>query len=294
MQGLICPSTDADFFRFSATLGQTIILDLDGLPADYQLRLWRPDGTLLDQSALPGTAPERIVSTAPSTGGYRAEVWPAAGQWHSTDPYDLRVYVGSGTPVGTLTRTATPTPTTSAAPTRTATPTVTRTGTVMPTPTRSPTPIPGQCNLDAWEPNDTFGTASYIWPGSLQGLICPSTDTDFFRFGANQYDMITLDLDGLPADYQLRLWKPDGTVMAQSVNSGTAPEQIVRVAPSTGSYRAEVWPVTGQWHGSDPYDLRVELATPMPTFTPVGSPTSPTNVYSIYLSIVLKDFSSSE
>ena len=289
LQGLICPSTDVDFFRFSATLGETIVLDLSSLPADYQLRLWKPDGTLLEQSALPGTAPEHIVSVAPSNGSYRVEVWPAAGQWQATDTYDLNLYVGSATPVGTRTSTLTPTPMASTTLARTVTPTVTRTGTVMPTATRSPTLIPGQCNTDAWEPNDTLDTASFIWPGSLQGLLCPSTDVDFFRFGANQYDMITLNLDGLPADYQLRLWKPDGTILGQSVNPGFAPEQLVRVAPSTGSYRAEVWPAAGQWHGADPYDLRVEIATPMPTFTPMGTRTPPAGQRSIYLSVVLKN-----
>jgi uncharacterized membrane protein len=244
-----------DFFQFSAKQGDTIALDLGSLPADYNLRLWSPDDTVLEQSVHAGTTAEQIVRVAPSTGNYRAEVWPATGQWHATDSYDLHVEVASGTPAGTPTRTLTPTPTTITL-TPSATPTVTRTGTV--------TLTPGACGSDTWEPNDTIDTAAFVWPGGLQGLICPSTDVDFFQFSAKQADTITLDLDSLPADYNLRLWNPDGTLLEQSVHAGTTAEQIVRVAPSTGSYRAEVWPATGQWHATDSYDLHVQVASTTP------------------------------
>ncbi len=186
------------------------------------------------------------MRVAPSTGSYRAEVWPATGQWHATDPYDLHVQVASGTPAGTPT----------------------------PTATRSPTPgltlTPAPCGLDTWEPNDAFNTATFVWPGGLQGLICPSTDVDFFRFSANQYDWVTLDLDSLPADYNLRLWNPDGTLLEQSIHAGTMPEQIRIIVPSTGSYRAQVWPATGQWHATDPYDLRVQVtSTTLRVYLPI-------------------------
>jgi hypothetical protein len=255
LQGLICPSTDVDFFQFTAKQGDTITLDLGSLPADYNLRLWNPDGTVLEQSVLSGTVPEQIVRVAPSTGSYRAEVWPGAGQWHATDSYELHVQVAAGTPAATLTGTVTPTLTTST-PTPSATPTLTPVGTV--------TPTPAQCGSDIWEPNDTFGAATFIWPGTLQGLICPSTDMDWFQFNANQYDTITLDLTSLPADYNLRLWKPDQTLLDQSVLGGTTSEQIVRVAPSTGSYRAEVWPAAGQWHATNAYQLRVQVVSTTP------------------------------
>jgi len=87
---------------------------------------------------------------------------------------------------------------------------------------------------------------------------------DFFQFSAKQGDTITLDLASLPADYNLRLWTPDGTILAESALTGTTPEQIARVAPSAGSYRAEVWPVTGQWHRTDSYELRVQVVSTIP------------------------------
>lgn len=263
--GLICPSIDVDYFRFSANQYERITLDLDSLPADYQLRLWNPDGSLLEQSIQSGTTPEQIVIFAPYTGSYRAQVFPVTGQWHATDAYELRIQVTSATPAGTATHTLTPThtptagtPTPGATLTRTATPTVTR------SPTPGPTLTPANCGSDSWEPNDTFSTAAFVWPGGLQGLICPSTDADFFQFSAKHYDTITLTLDGLPANYNLRLWRPDGTLLAQSAHAGTAPEQIVYVAPGNGSYRAEVWPATGQWHEADSYDLHVQVASTTP------------------------------
>jgi hypothetical protein len=133
---------------------------------------------------------------------------------------------------------------------------ITGTGTV--------TPTPAQCGSDLWEPNDTFNAAAFIWPGTLQGLICPSSDVDLFQFSANHYDTITIDLGSLPADYNLRLWKPDGTFLEQSVHAGTMPEQIVRVAPTAGSYRVEVWPATGQWHATDSYELGVQVVRTTP------------------------------
>jgi len=263
--GLICPSTDVDYFRFSANQYQRIILDLNGLPADYNLRLWNPDGSLLEQSIQTGTTPEQIVIFAPYTGSYRAQVYPVTGQWNATEAYDLHIQVLSATPAGTATHTLTPTRTPTAG---TATPAATLTGTVTPTLTRSPTPgpslTPPNCGADSWEPNDTLGTAAFVWPGRLQGLICPVTDVDFFAFSARHYDTILLDLDGLPADYNLRLWRPDGGLLAQSVHVGIQAEQIACVAPGNGSYGVEVWPASGQWHESSSYTLRVQVSSTTP------------------------------
>jgi len=130
----------------------------------------------------------------------------------------------------------------------------------------------GLCGADSWEPNDTFETAYFVFPGTLQGLICPSTDVDCFRFSANQYDRITLELNSLPADYQLRLWNPDGSLLEQSLQTGTTPEQIVLFAPYTGSYRAEVFPVTGQWQATDTYELRVQVTSATPAGTATNTP----------------------
>jgi hypothetical protein len=162
------------------------------------------------------------------------------------------VQVASGTPAATPTLAQTPS----------ATPTVIRTATLTLTPVA--------CGSDIWEPNDIFDTAMFVWPGALQGLICPSTDVDFYQFSAKQYDTITLDLGSLPADYDLRLWKPDGTLLEQSILPGITPEQIVRVAPSAGNYRAEVRPATGQWNATDSYELRVQVVSTTPrVFLPV-------------------------
>jgi hypothetical protein len=211
----------------------------------------------------------------------------------SATPTDTRTptetSTATTTPTHTLTPTVTPTATTSATPTDTRTPTVTSTATKTPTRTRtptvtrtatatvaatpSPTPTPTGCGLDMWEPNDTFDTAAFIWPGALQGLICPSSDVDFFQFSAGQGDIITVDLSTLPADYDLRLWNPDGTLLGQSVQAGTTPEQIVGVGPSAGNYRVEVWPTTGQWHATDSYDLHVGVAAGTPAGTPTRTPT---------------------
>ncbi len=286
LQGLICPSTDVDYFQFTANQYDRITLDLSSLPADYNLRLWNPNGSLQELSTQTGTTSERIEILAPDNGSYRAEVFPVSGQWHATDTYELRVQVTPATPAATATHTPTPThtptmgtPTAGATRTSTVTPTLTpthtptmvtptagatRTPTVTPTVTLSPTPTPtltpASCGADSWEPNDTLATAYFVFPGTLRGLICPPTDVDFFQFSASYHETITLDLDSLPADYNLRLWNPNGTLAGQSTQAGTRPERIEYIVPSAGSYRVEVWPAVGAWHATDSYDLSVQVA----------------------------------
>lgn len=43
--GALCYQDNVNFFAFNATTGQRLTLDLPERPADYELHLYRPDGT---------------------------------------------------------------------------------------------------------------------------------------------------------------------------------------------------------------------------------------------------------
>ena len=155
----ICPSGDEDWFKFYATPGQEITVDLYGLygdlPADYDLYLHDPWQTPVAESAAGGNAAEQIMHTAGQQGEYRVRVIGYMGASSGTNPYRLMVSgEPTATPTATLVPTATrtvtrmPTATRTATHTPTATWTATRTSTATPTatqthtPTQTPTGIP--------------------------------------------------------------------------------------------------------------------------------------------------------
>ena len=161
---------------------------------------------------------------------------------------------------------ATDTPT----PTPTKTPTSTPTPTFTPTPTATPTGAL-TCPHDWSEPNDSFSTAKEITPGNsyVQIYICPSGDEDWFRFNLAMGQVIEIVLYNLPADYDLYLYDPGASKVAESVQTGQGDETIRYQALQNGSYRALVRGRSGAFSVHD-YGLGLEILTPTPT------PTQPT------------------
>ena len=68
--GALCYQNDVDFFAFNATTGQRLTLDLPVRPADYELHLYRPDGTFFNAFNRTGvwTYPAQVISTRPGRG----------------------------------------------------------------------------------------------------------------------------------------------------------------------------------------------------------------------------------
>lgn len=234
----ICTVSDQDWFQFPVQLHDTVQVWLVDLPDNYELFLYDGSGNEQGRSQKPGTEDEYIVlSDAKLAGQYRVLVNTAGGA-SDTVPYLLRVVTtpGSG-------------------------------------PTATPTQTLPACNPDTSEPNDSFATARLIYSGGwTQGYICPSSDRDFFRFPVTAGQMIRLELASLPADYDLFLWSPDGVEVEHSWRSDLLDELILYRALASGEYRAEVRPVYGQWHGTDPYDLRLEVYSETPTPTRTATP----------------------
>ncbi len=87
---LVAPA-DEDWFSVDLIAGQTLRLDLDQLPFDYDLELYTDAKQLLASSLRGGTSPESIERTVSITARYRVRVFGYAGARSATQPYRLRV-----------------------------------------------------------------------------------------------------------------------------------------------------------------------------------------------------------
>jgi hypothetical protein len=130
------------------------------------------------------------------------------------------------------------------------------------------------CPDDAYEPNDSFGGADAVSPGTYDVWLCPNGDEDWFQFDAVSGRTIAASLTaGAPAQLDLCLFRPDGTLSVCSTNpSPTAPEYIETIADQTGSWRVQVYDLGG---GTSTSASQLEIqvyAQAGPTSTP--SPTS--------------------
>ncbi|MCD4737823.1 MAG: PPC domain-containing protein [Anaerolineae bacterium] len=85
----IAPSGDEDWFRFELTEEAEIKIELNGLPADYDLYLYTASGELLDASTHRGSSGERIHLRHQPAGFYYVQVVGYAGAWDASDTYRL-------------------------------------------------------------------------------------------------------------------------------------------------------------------------------------------------------------
>ena len=110
---------------------------------------------------------------------------------------------------------------------------------------------PTEC-YQADEAGNTFSTATPILPSLPQGgvvrthtgYICPQGDEDYYRFPVSGSQTVTIDayLTDLPADFDLLLLRPDGSLAASSINSGTASEHVSATSTNSwGDWRVVVY-----------------------------------------------------
>lgn len=142
----------------------------------------------------------------------------------------------------------------------------------LPTPTATPIP---PCS-DAQEPNNSFGQAFLITAGvEYLGCIPTPSDFDYFRFSVNPNTAITVELFGLPANYDLYLYAPDQSLLDSSTNGGNTAETV---AYTTGAAGGQFYALVRSSGPSDlytPYHLKLTLTTltPTATRTPTATPT---------------------
>jgi hypothetical protein len=224
----ICPSGDVDWFKLPIEASQEVSVYLYDLPtgpdADLDLFLINPNGTFEDSSEIYGASKgEYINYTAWMDGDWRVMVRGKGGaDWSKTKTYKLRVDL--------------------------------------------------KFNCDkADEAGDTFQKATEILPslpasGTVRkqtAYICPQNDVDYFkiRVPGNQTVKISADLTDLQADFDLDLYRPDGTKADSSVYSGTTDESVSANAGNhPGYWRVKVYGPFGAYH-SWPYTLEVNLTS---------------------------------
>lgn len=95
IMGLISPSGDNDYYRFVITTGGTATITLGTLPADYDIRLYRSNGTSqLASSQNGGTTGETITRTF-SAGTYYVKVYGYQNANNATQCYTLKITPGT-------------------------------------------------------------------------------------------------------------------------------------------------------------------------------------------------------
>lgn len=112
------------------------------------------------------------------------------------------------------------------------------------------------------EPNNTLATAVAIATNTdIQSQIATSTDNDYYSF-ANTASTpnIKITLSNLPLDYDLKLYRPNGTLYATSQAGSTTSEVITYNAAPVGTYKAYVYGYNGA-NSTTCYTLRADVGS---------------------------------
>jgi hypothetical protein len=93
----------------------------------------------------------------------------------------------------------------------------------------------------------------------VYGLINPTGDVDYYKFVITTGGTITLTLNNLTADYDLRLYR-NNTNVASSSNGGTTSE-VINYTATANTYYARVVGFNGAFNATNCYTLKVQLGT---------------------------------
>ena len=93
----------------------------------------------------------------------------------------------------------------------------------------------------------------------LNGYIAPAGDGDWYRFELTETMRLRIQLDDLPADFDLYVFRGSGQFLWASTWGRTLPEEVVVQVPA-GVYYVQLVGYAGDWSGEVPYRLLVERA----------------------------------
>lgn len=116
---------------------------------------------------------------------------------------------------------------------------------------------------ESYEPNESRTAAARL-PTSLsaRSQINSATDADWYRFGnSSSKRNISITLTNLPANYNLALYKANGTLLRQSTNTGTGSESITYNNGALGTYYVQVVGYNGAYSTTQCYELSVFLSS---------------------------------
>lgn len=111
-----------------------------------------------------------------------------------------------------------------------------------------------------YDPNELAVFGPYLGFGQAFGIICPAPDLDRFVFmdPMPERSRLYINLTNLTADYDMDLTDLNGNILAQSLNNGTANEQIIYDTPIAGqNYYAFVYAKPGQPVTGMPYYINL-------------------------------------
>lgn len=118
------------------------------------------------------------------------------------------------------------------------------------------------CSNDNEPANNATSTAPVIALNTDKySQIGTTTDKDYWKFTLAASTTVTLTLTNLPADFDLKLLKSNGTTIATSQNAGTTSESITQTL-AAGTYYAYVYGYNSAYSTTQCYDLKVNTAIP--------------------------------
>ena len=116
---------------------------------------------------------------------------------------------------------------------------------------------------DNYEPNETMGTAAAIPVNTdITALINAVNDLDWFSFSTtNAAKNVRVTLTNLPANYDVVLYKSNGTQVGISQNTGTTGETIIYNTNKAGSYYIKVYGAGGAYDPVSCYTLKAATSS---------------------------------
>ncbi|MBK9465736.1 MAG: T9SS type A sorting domain-containing protein [Chitinophagaceae bacterium] len=97
IKGLISPSGDNDYYRFTIATGGTATITLTTLPADYDIRLYSSNGTTQLAISQNGSTTSETITRTYTAGTYYVRVYGYNNANNATSCYTLRVATGTAT-----------------------------------------------------------------------------------------------------------------------------------------------------------------------------------------------------
>jgi hypothetical protein len=115
---------------------------------------------------------------------------------------------------------------------------------------------------DSYENNNSLNTAKTIVKNAnITARISTSTDKDYFKFTTTTADRnIKIDLTGLPADYDVKLYNSSNTQIGISANTSTTNESIIYNNGAAGTYKVYVYGYNGAFNSTACYTLRANTS----------------------------------
>lgn len=120
----------------------------------------------------------------------------------------------------------------------------------------NPNPLPTCVNSN--EPNESFSSSKMVSTGvNISGQIATSLDKDYLKFTIPTLGNLSISLNTLPADFDLKLYNAAGTQIGISQNAGTNAELISKTNLPAGTYTVFIYGYAGASNSTSCYTLNI-------------------------------------